>query len=59
MKDIATVKHSGEWGCSGKCGVFILISLSVWLPAFLRLKSFQPFLLAELRDSVSYMVLSY
>lgn len=29
MKGIATVEHSGEWGCSGKHGLlFILISLS-------------------------------
>lgn len=33
MKDLATVKHSGEWGCSGKCRLlFVLINLSVCLP---------------------------
>lgn len=33
MKDLATVKHTGEWGCSGKCGLlFVLINLSVCLP---------------------------
>lgn len=59
-KDVATVKQSAEWGRSAKCGLsFILINSSVWLPAFLRLESSQPFLLAELRDPVSCMVLSY
>lgn len=33
VKDLATVRHSGEWGCSGKCGLlFVLISWSVYLP---------------------------
>lgn len=32
-KGLATAKHSGEWGCSRKCGLlFVLISWSVCLP---------------------------